>query len=131
MAWCCTIIERVCNSAVMRGRRLVVMSSCRYLFRMVGCTVPIGGHDFSRIIVSEWVRLSWHRLCATKNMTKQLPSRTRQVNLKWFCVSTLVQYRIADGQRVLDTEDAVEMVTVIRSKTTNAAACKTTRSAIV
>ena len=66
-----------------------------------------------------------------KNMTKESPSRPRQVDSKRFSITTLVQIRVADALGLVDAEDAVKVTTVIRFRTSNVAVYETLYSTVV
>ena len=55
-------------------------------------------------------------------MTKESRSRPRQVDLKWFSVTTIVQIRVAVVLGVVHAEDAAK---VIRFETANVAVYET------
>ena len=50
----------------------------------------ISGQLSSGIIASEHGQLSWDRLWTEENVTKELPSKLRQVDLEWLRVTALV-----------------------------------------
>lgn len=75
--------------------------------------------------------MTWNRLCAPKNMTREFPLRPRQVESKQLCVTELVQICVADVLGVGDAEDAAKVVTVVRFKTDHFKVYETLCSTVV
>lgn len=83
-----------------------IVSRRRSLSRMVGRHVGVAPRYLDMFIVSEHLQLSWNRLRAAKNMAKKPSSRPPHVDPKWFCLTMLVQIRVANVLKVEDTENA-------------------------